>query len=302
LLMAEPKTVNSLVPAGFSSIFWNTAWGGKAPPHTLGILCDPRNPLFTDFPTESYSTWHWWDLISASKAMVLDSLHAEIRPLVRVIDDWNSNRNLGLLFDAKVGAGRLVMCSIDLSTNIGARPVARQFLHSLFNYASAAPPQRLQPVDLAAVRLLFRRPTAMDEAKLLRVDSEVSGFEGALAVDGDPTTFWHTPWEGSAPKYPHTLDIDLGKELEIQGYSLAPRTDGITGGWVSKASISVSEDGQRWGTAITTDSFARDKKVKRVMFRAPIRGRFVRLTLLEGFAGQDFASLAEFRVIGVGEE
>ena len=40
------------VAIGFSTIFWNTAWTNNQPPHTLGILCDPKNPFFKDFPTE----------------------------------------------------------------------------------------------------------------------------------------------------------------------------------------------------------------------------------------------------------
>jgi hypothetical protein len=32
------------VQLGFSPIFWNTAWTHRQPPHTLGILCDPKHP------------------------------------------------------------------------------------------------------------------------------------------------------------------------------------------------------------------------------------------------------------------
>jgi hypothetical protein len=233
--------------------------------------------------------------------MILDSLPTGARPLVQVIDDWNTNRRLGLLFEAKVGKGRLLVCSMDLSTGMDGRPVARQMLRSVLAYASGAAFQPTQSVELTAIRRLFRRPTVMDEAKLLRVDSEVRGFEGTNAVDGDPTTFWHTPWEGEIPGYPHALELDLGKELDLQGYILQPRSDGITGGWVARASISVSDDGIHWSPPVSTDSFPRNKAEKRVIFTTPVRARYVRLAALEGFAGQGFASVAEFRVIGVGE-
>jgi beta-galactosidase len=191
---------------------------------------------------------------------------------------------------------------MDLSTDREARPVARQFLRTLMEYVSGSAFQPGETVGLTFLRALFRNPSAMDGAKLLRVDSEVRGYEGMNAVDGDPTTFWHTPWEGSIAAYPHTLDVDLGREIEITGYALQPRTDGITGGWIAKASVSVSDDGLRWGPPLTTDSFARDRQEKRIIFRTPVRSRYVRLTALEGFAGQGFASLAEFSVIGAGEE
>ena len=35
---------------GFSPIFWNTAWTNWQPPHTLGILCDPKHPALAVVP------------------------------------------------------------------------------------------------------------------------------------------------------------------------------------------------------------------------------------------------------------
>jgi hypothetical protein len=144
---------------------------------------------------------------------------------------------------------------------------------------------------------VYQRTTAMEDAKVLNVDAEVAGFEGLKAIDGDPNTFWHTPWTGDTPPYPHFLDVDLGKQIQIKGYSIQPRVDGLTGGWIAKASFSVSEDGIHWNVPVSTDSFPRDKAGKQVLFRTPVRTRYVRFTALEGFDGQPFASVAEFRVI-----
>ncbi len=69
------------VAIGFSSIFWNTAWTGNQPPHTLGILCDPEHPLFRDFPTEFHSNWQWWDPVTHSQAMILDGFPSDLKPL-----------------------------------------------------------------------------------------------------------------------------------------------------------------------------------------------------------------------------
>jgi hypothetical protein len=69
--------------------------------------------------------------------MVLDSLPQSVGILVQVIDDWNSNRRLALVVEAKVGRGRLLICSIDVTHDLANRPVARQFLYSLKNYAAS---------------------------------------------------------------------------------------------------------------------------------------------------------------------
>jgi len=53
------KNCGARVAIGFSSIFWNTAWTGNQPPHTLGIICNPGNPFFNEFPTEYHSNWQW---------------------------------------------------------------------------------------------------------------------------------------------------------------------------------------------------------------------------------------------------
>ena len=85
LLNVSPERVSGDVAIGFSSIFWNTAWTNNQPPHTLGILCDPRHAALESFPTEYHSNWQWQDLVRRSGAMVLDGLPAELRPIVQVI-------------------------------------------------------------------------------------------------------------------------------------------------------------------------------------------------------------------------
>ena len=125
------------VGIGFSSIFWNTMWTRGQAPHTLGILCRPDHPVFKKFPTEYHSNWQWWDPVTHSQAMILDDLPAEVRPLIQPIDTWFENRRLGLLFESRVGSGKLMVCSIDLHNKLSERPVSRQLLHSILNYMNS---------------------------------------------------------------------------------------------------------------------------------------------------------------------
>jgi hypothetical protein len=138
LLLLPPTRVetgqSNKVVLGFSSIFWNTAWTGRQPPTTLGILCDPKDPALAEFPTEYHSNWQWWYLVSQARAMVLDGLPKDLRPTVQVIDDWVTNHKLGLVFEGKVGQGKLLVCSIDLKKGREENPVARQMLRSLLDY------------------------------------------------------------------------------------------------------------------------------------------------------------------------
>src|SRR5262249_43104607 len=82
--------------------------------------------------------WQWWYLTSRAGAMILDELPNELRPTVQVIDDWVTNRKLGLIFEAKVGSGKLLACSIDLERDLNQNPVARQLRHSLLAYMASS--------------------------------------------------------------------------------------------------------------------------------------------------------------------
>ncbi|MCB0156511.1 MAG: glycoside hydrolase [Caldilineaceae bacterium] len=134
LWLPDPATVDTPSTIGFSTVFWNTAWTRGQAPHTLGILCDPAHPVFAGFPTEGHSNWQWWELIHGSAAMVLDDLPPALRPLVQPIDTWFEARRLGLLLEARVGGGKLIVCSMDLQSDLDQRPVARQFRASLLQY------------------------------------------------------------------------------------------------------------------------------------------------------------------------
>jgi len=51
-----------------------------------------------------------------------------------MVPDWNRPAKIGLLFEAKVGNGSLLITGADLRNNLDNRPVARQFLYSLKEY------------------------------------------------------------------------------------------------------------------------------------------------------------------------
>jgi hypothetical protein len=139
---------------GFSSIFWNTAWTHGQAPHTLGILCNPNHPALAEFPTEYHSNWQWWDAMSHSGAIDLTSFPKDIKPIVRVIDDWFTNRPLALIFEAKVGKGKLLVSGIDLTTDLAKRPEAQQLFFSLKKYMAGPefnPKTEMQPDNVRAL-------------------------------------------------------------------------------------------------------------------------------------------------------
>ncbi len=53
-----------------------------------------------------------------------------------MIDNYERNYKLGLIFETKVGKGKLLICALDLKTDSEKRPAARQLKTSLLNYAA----------------------------------------------------------------------------------------------------------------------------------------------------------------------
>ncbi|HYW94753.1 MAG TPA: beta-galactosidase, partial [Bacteroidales bacterium] len=142
------------VGVGFSSIFWNTAWTGGQKPHTLGILCNPEHPALKLFPTEYHSNWQWWDAMSHADAIQLDSFTTELKPIVRIIDDWVTNRRLALLFEVRVGKGCLLVSGVDLVNGLESRPEARQLKTSLLHYMESSafhPVVQIKKSDLTKI-------------------------------------------------------------------------------------------------------------------------------------------------------
>ncbi|WNH08207.1 hypothetical protein [Thalassobellus suaedae] len=125
------------VAVGFSSIFWNTAWTLGEKPHTLGVLCNPSHSALTEFPTEYHSNWQWWDAMSHSNAIILDEFSPDLKPVVRVIDDWFTNRRLALVFEVKIGEGKLLVSGVDLISDIEDIVEAQQLLYSLKKYIAS---------------------------------------------------------------------------------------------------------------------------------------------------------------------
>jgi hypothetical protein len=142
----------------FTPVFWNTSWFKMRPPHTLGIVCDPNHPAFKDFPATYHSDLQWWDVVNKAQVMHLEDFPKGFKSILQPIDTWFINRKLALLLEAKVGKGKLLMCTIDLK-NVDDRPATRQLLYSLKKYVQSKSFDPTQTVELSAIQALFTQPS-----------------------------------------------------------------------------------------------------------------------------------------------
>ena len=134
--------------------------------------------------------------------------------------------------------------------------------------------------------------------EIVSASSEEPGAESSAKnlIDGDPSTIWHTMYSVTVAKHPHWVDLDAGEAKMIKGFTYIPRADGGNG-CVKGYSIHLSMDGKNWGEPVVKGTFAHNADEKKVMFKEPVKARYIRFTALSEQWGQDFASGAELTII-----
>lgn len=141
----------------FLPVFWNTSWFKMRPPHTTGIFVEAEHPVFRLFPTDYHSDLQWWELVNKAQVMQFTDFPRDFQPLVQSIDTWFVSRKVGMLFEAKVGNGRLMMTTMDISHDLDRRLVARQMRASILSYMQGSDFNPQYDIPLPAVRDLFTK-------------------------------------------------------------------------------------------------------------------------------------------------
>jgi hypothetical protein len=178
------------VGGGFATDFW--CWPMfHNKPGTMGLLCDPANPALADFPTEFHSDWQWFDIALHGQPLILDELPARYRPNVQVIDNVQRVHRLGLVFELKVGTGRLLICASDL-IEMSDKPASRQLLSSLLKYAGSDRFNPQTPMSIDRLKELLRTTQTMDGiASASSTEQSWQNFQPYRAIDGNEYTHWN---------------------------------------------------------------------------------------------------------------
>jgi hypothetical protein len=133
LLDPSPDKMPNTVPGQFETAFWSTAFGEG----TLGISVDPKSPIFKSFPTFSHSSFQWFNLTKNGRPMILDNVKDKsgkrAASLISVTDGFTTLRRLGLLFEARVGKGKLMVSSMGLGQS-GTLPEVGALRESVLDY------------------------------------------------------------------------------------------------------------------------------------------------------------------------
>lgn len=141
LLLASPGQVTNAIEGLYSTDFWcypmfrsiSESMNKPVPVGTLGLLIQNDHPALQHFPSEMHSTYPWWNIVTHSRSIILDDLPADLQPIVQTIDNFERNHKLGLLFECKVGKGKVLVGALDYDQLL-AQIEGRQFIHSLLQY------------------------------------------------------------------------------------------------------------------------------------------------------------------------
>lgn len=156
-----PNKVTKSIEGFYCSDFWCypmfrsiSEWMKKPEPvGTMGLLNNQEHDALKQFPCEFYSTPQWYHIVSHADMAILDETNAQYRPIVQMIDNIERNHKLGLLFEANVKNGNLMVCTSRLY-EIYDHIEVQHFAESVVNYMlsdSFAPTKELQLDELKEI-------------------------------------------------------------------------------------------------------------------------------------------------------
>lgn len=122
---------------------------------TMGLLMQKEHPALKDFPTHKYATPQWYQIVSHADCAILDdATDKSFRPIVQMVDNFERNHKLGILFEGKVGDGSLMICTSRLS-EIADRTEVKQFTNSIIDYMTSDAFAPKDALDMELLKKVF---------------------------------------------------------------------------------------------------------------------------------------------------
>lgn len=307
--LAEHQRLDS-PPLSFKTAFWNSQMGPTYA-RGMGLVIDKEHPALALFPTKEYQEWQWEEIIQGAYGLNLSNFPKELVPIVQPIDDFTRNYRMGMILEAKVLKGSLLIVTADMEQELDKRPAARQLKESLFAYVAsenfspkvdiseevlvnAFYPRNIMLQNKTKAKLitncLLESSNQINERSLSRMNQkfEDKAEDYSKIYDGDPNTFLAT----EQLKYPFTIEMEVEKELSVKGLIYMPRqNEREHKGDIKGVKIESFIDNQ-W-SIVFEGELVSSYAPKEILFREEIKTNKVRFTALYGFSGKGIHAYTE---------
>lgn len=157
ILAAGKVKMGEDVKQTYLPVFWNTSWFKMRPPHTTGATIDKEHPLFKNFPTDDWANLNWWELLNKAQVMNLREFPRDYQSAIQPIDTWHVSRKLGMMIEGKIGKGKLLMTTMDVSNDLQKRLVANQMRYAILKYMQSDDFNPTMELNMQVIEDLFTK-------------------------------------------------------------------------------------------------------------------------------------------------
>jgi len=154
LFLAHAAQLTHAVPGKFAPVFWSPVHFETDNP--CGIWVDQAHGALAGFPTAGYAEHQWKDLLDRSVSLIAPK-ELPFEPIVQVIPNFFHNRKMTNLIEYRAGRGKLLICGMDIDSDLEQRPAAAQLRNSLLAYMKS---ERFKPtaeLEAEDIRELLRK-------------------------------------------------------------------------------------------------------------------------------------------------
>ncbi len=136
-----PDKVPHAVRGFYCTDFWNyhmfrlisESMGRQEPVGTMGLCIDTAHPIAQAMCSAEYSTPQWYMPVTHADCTILDDMPRGYRPIVQMIDNVERNHRLGLIYEANVSGGRLLVCTVRFD-EAPDDPAMNRLYHAVIDY------------------------------------------------------------------------------------------------------------------------------------------------------------------------
>ena len=105
---------------------------GRTFGHLATVIAD--HPIMRNFPHKGYCSWQFAEMINDGNSIVLDYKNALHSPIIDIATTYKNARREALMFECRVGKGRLLVASLNFEES---NPAAMWLKKKIFDYAAS---------------------------------------------------------------------------------------------------------------------------------------------------------------------